>query len=74
MGNHIGAINCKSRQITTSNIGMLHFQIRGLEHYISKTKSQLLHLNMVKRQVLTIGKHWKNDHDLLTGWSGSIFT
>jgi hypothetical protein len=71
MGNHWGSISSDKTTKKTDGITMLHFPIRGLDHFTLKTKKSCQAFEYDKKSkkgkgnTATMGKHWKNDYDLV---------
>lgn len=66
MGNHYGKIHSDSSQIVANNLSLLHFQMRGLQHFVNKTEKSVYAFGYhTNKPVLNMGRHWKNDYDIL---------
>ena len=67
-GNHWGSISSDFSTKKTKNLTLLHFPIRGLPHFKSKTDKscQAFQYDKLKKgSTASMGKHWKNDYDLM---------
>ena len=67
MGNHYGGISFDvpkhKKSIVDRNIGLLHFQMRGFNHFNNKNDKNLSALWFNKQGHTTCyGKHWHNDY------------
>jgi hypothetical protein len=66
LGNHVGTITRGSRTYFTKNLGILHFKVRGLPHYITKTAKAKEAFNFTKKGSNSVcGRHWRKDYDSL---------
>ena len=66
MGNHYGTVSGGHDDITCDKLALMHYQVRGLAHFVSKTKKSNTAFGYdSNRPVLHIGKHWKKDHDCM---------
>ena len=64
LGNHYGQIRTGSKSTILGDIGLLHYKVRGVPHYLNKTTKAQQAFNFNKKgSNSSSGRHWRIDYD-----------
>ena len=64
LGNHYGQIRTGFKSTILASIGLLHYKVRGVPHYLNKTTKAQQAFNFNKKgSNSSSGRHWRIDYD-----------